>query len=76
MTGLLNWSWKVGGNYLDTNLFNTQYCNVEVNAFKYLGCWITSDGKSDRDITTKVAIAKPRFVDLKHINEQTNRSGH
>ena len=43
----------------------------QVTAFKYLGSWITSDGKSEKDITTKIGMAKSAYTELKHL--LTNR---
>ena len=43
----------------------------QVETFKYLGSWFTSDAKSETDIKTKIGMAKTAFAALKHI--LTNR---
>ena len=48
-------------------------CSVAVNSvliehidhFKYLGRWITSDGRSDMDIRCRTGQAKQAFMDMK-----------
>nr|BDT61653.1 MAG: reverse transcriptase [Marsupenaeus japonicus endogenous nimavirus] len=39
----------------------------QVNSFKYLGSWITSDGRSDTDIKYRIDLAKKAFMDMKNI---------
>src|SRR5579872_2257256 len=34
----------------------------QVKKFKYLGAWITEDGRCEVDITTKIAISKDAFL--------------
>ena len=40
---------------------------TQINQFKYLGSIITSDGKSEKDIITRIGMAKSAFMDLKKI---------
>jgi len=50
-------------------------CSVAVNSvqikqidhFKYLGSWITSDGRSDMDIRCRIGQAKQAFMDMKNL---------
>jgi hypothetical protein len=57
----------------------TPICNVYINGhqikqvkeFKYLGSWMTSDGKSEKDIKARIGMAKTAYAELKHI--LTNR---
>ena len=37
----------------------------QVDYFKYLGSWITSDGRSDRDIRCRIGQAKQAFMDMR-----------
>ena len=39
----------------------------QVSYFKYLGSWITSDGRSDRDIRCRIGQAKQAFMDMRHL---------
>src|SRR5437870_11962940 len=36
----------------------------QVENFKYLGTWITNDGKCDKEIKTRIAMAKNTFYKL------------
>ena len=38
----------------------------QVNHFKYLGSWITSDGRSDMDTKCRIGQAKQIFVDMRN----------
>ena len=50
-------------------------CSVAVNSvqieqidqFKYLCSWITSDGRSDMDIRCRIEHAKQVFMDMKNV---------
>ena len=50
-------------------------CNVTVNSmqieqvnhFKYLGSWITSDGRSTMDIKCRIGQAKQTFMDMRNV---------
>ena len=50
-------------------------CHLNVNgtgieqkdSFKYLGSWITSDGRSNKDIKCRIGMAKSTFVEMKSI---------
>ena len=35
--------------------------------FKYIGTWITNDGKCDKEIKTRIAMAKETFYKLNNI---------
>jgi len=37
----------------------------QTDHFKYLGSWITSDGRSDMDIRCRIGQAKQAFMDMK-----------
>ena len=39
----------------------------QVSQFKYLGSIITSDGRSDKDIRTRIGMAKSAFMEMKQI---------
>jgi len=39
----------------------------KVDSFKYLGSWVTADGRSEKDIRTRIGIAKVRFLKMKSI---------
>ena len=39
----------------------------QVDYFKYLGSWITSDGRSDRDIRCRIGQAKQAFMDMRNL---------
>ena len=39
----------------------------QVNCFKYFGSWITSDGRSDRDIRCRIDQAKQAFMDMRNL---------
>ena len=39
----------------------------QVGKFKYLGSWITSDGKCDQDIRSRIVMAKEAFQRMKPI---------
>ena len=53
----------------------TPVCDVTVNniqirqvdRFKYLGSWISSDGRSDLDVKCRIGQAKQKFVDMKNV---------
>ena len=38
----------------------------QVDYFKYLGNWIASDGRSDRDIRCRISKAKQAFMDMRN----------
>ena len=58
-----------------TNRKETPRCDIfvrgqqiqQVTAFKYLGSLITSDGRSDKDISARIGMAKAAYSDLKHL---------
>ena len=37
----------------------------QIDHFKYLGSWITSNGRSDMDIRCRIGQAKQAFMDMK-----------
>ena len=39
----------------------------QVNHFKYLGSWITSDGRSDMDIKCRLGQAKQTLMDMRNV---------
>ena len=39
----------------------------QVNCLKYLGSWITSDGRSDRDIRCRIGQAKEAHMDMRNV---------
>ena len=39
----------------------------QVNCFKYLGSWITSDWRSDSDIRCRIGQAKQEFMDMRNL---------
>ena len=39
----------------------------QVENFKYLGTWITNDGECDKEIKTRIAMAKETFYKLSNI---------
>ena len=53
----------------------TPVCSMTVNSvqikqvdyFKYLGSWITSDGRSGRDIRCRIGQAKQAFMDMRNL---------
>ena len=44
----------------------------QVENFKYLGTWITNDGKCDKEIKTRIAMAKETFYKLNNIFHNHN----
>src|SRR5437899_1459360 len=44
----------------------------QVENFKYLGTWITNDGKCDKEIKTRISMAKETFYKLNHIFHNYN----
>jgi len=39
----------------------------QVNKFKYLGAWITEDGRSETEVKSRTAMAKAAFNDRKEL---------
>src|SRR5688572_32856442 len=44
----------------------------QVENFKYLGTWITNDGKCDKEIKARIAMAKETFYKLTNIFHNHN----
>src|SRR5438034_11010039 len=44
----------------------------QVENFKYLGTWIINDGKCDKEIKTRIAMAKDTFYKLNNIFHNHN----
>jgi len=39
----------------------------QVNKYKYLGAWITEDGRSETEVKSRIAMAKAAFNDRKEL---------
>src|SRR5437870_6894682 len=44
----------------------------QVENFKYFGTWVTNDGKCDKEIKTRITMAKETFYKLNHIFHNHN----
>ena len=40
---------------------------VQVDSFRYLGCWVTSDGRSDAEIKYRIGHAKTAFMEMRRV---------
>jgi len=44
----------------------------QVSAYKYLGSWLTEDGKSEKGVKARIALAKGAFWNLKELLRDVN----
>ena len=40
---------------------------VQVDSFRYLGCWVTSDGRSDAEIKCRIGHVKTAFMEMRRV---------
>ena len=59
-------------NVIDSGLTLNGIPIKQVENFKYLGTWITNDGKCDKEIKTRIAMAKETFYKLSNIFQNHN----
>ena len=52
---------RLSFNFTHTVYIYVLSCVFQVTKFKYLGAWITEDGRSDLEVRTRIAMAKESF---------------
>src|SRR5579872_1312168 len=59
-------------NVIDCGIILKGNSIKQVDNFKYLGTWITNDGKCDKEIKARIAMAKDTFYKLTNIFHNHN----